>query len=85
MKKAHRPDRATLEWLVAHLDGPVEDLVRKDALFDKLGLDPATFTDPAAVVDILVAHPALLQRPVVVKGDRAVIGRPKDRVRELLS
>ena len=84
MKKGQRPDRATLEWLVAHLDGPVAELVRKDALFAKLGLDPATLSDAAKVVDVLVEHPALLQRPVVVKGDRAIIGRPKERVRALL-
>ena len=85
MKKAQRLDKATLEWLVAHIEDPVGDLVRKDALFDKLGLDAAQFHDPNAVVETLLAHPALLQRPIVVKGERAVIGRPKDRVRELLA
>jgi len=36
-------------------------------------------------VAVLVKHKQLLQRPVVVTRDRAIIGRPKDRVRELLS
>lgn len=70
--------------MVAHLEDPVADLVRKDAQFEKLGLNPDDYNDPGAVVDILEKHPALLQRPLVVKGDRVVIGRPKDRVRELL-
>jgi arsenate reductase (glutaredoxin) len=35
-------------------------------------------------VAVLLAHPQLMQRPVVVKGDRAVIGRPTERVTELL-
>lgn len=81
-----RPDRATLEHLVSILEDPVEDLVRKDSVFKKLELDPADYVDnPTAVVDLLVERPALLQRPVVVKGDTAIIGRPKSRIAELLA
>jgi len=79
------PDRAELEWLVAHLEDPPSDLVRKDSLFKKLGLDPADLQSADAVVGIILRHKMLMQRPVVVRGDRAIIGRPKDRVRELLS
>ena len=80
------PDRATLEHLVSILEDPVEDLVRKDAKFDKLGLDAASLEgNPTAVVDVLVAHKELLQRPVLVKGDRAIIGRPKDRIEPFLN
>jgi arsenate reductase (glutaredoxin) len=80
------PDRAALEHLVAILEDPVEDLVRKDSKFKKLELNPDDYVEnPAAVVDILVAHKQLLQRPVVVKGNRAIIGRPKDRIAALLS
>jgi arsenate reductase len=80
-KKAERPDRATLENLVAIIEDPVEDLVRKDSLFKKLGLNPADYVGkPRAVVDILEKHPALLQRPVIVRGKKAIIGRPRDRV-----
>lgn len=79
------PDRAELEHLVSILEDPVEDLVRKDSKFKKLELNPDDFVDnPEAVVDILVAHKQLLQRPVVVKGKKAIIGRPKDRIAELL-
>lgn len=86
MLKAERPDRETLESIVAKLEDPVEDLVRKDAQFKKLDLDAdALVGDAGAVVDLLVDHPQLLQRPVLVKGDRAIIGRPKDRVPEFLS
>lgn len=75
------PDRATLQKIVAGLEDPVEDLVRKDAKFKKLELDPDDFVDnPDAVVDILVEHKQLLQRPVIVKGKKAIIGRPKDRI-----
>ena len=79
------PDRATLEMIVEALEDPVEDLVRHDANFTKLGLDAGDYTTPAAVIDLLLEHPKLMQRPVLVKGDRAIIGRPKDRVEPFLA
>ena len=80
------PDRAALERIVKGLEDPVEDLVRKDSQFKKLGLDPDDYVDNAeAVIDLLVERKALLQRPVVVKGRKAIIGRPKDRIRDFLS
>jgi arsenate reductase (glutaredoxin) len=79
------PDRDELTWLVAHLEDPPADLVRKDSLFKKLGLDETDYRTPEAVVDIIAKHKMLMQRPVVVRGERAIIGRPKDRVRDLLS
>ncbi len=79
------PDRAALERLVDALEDPVEDLVRKDSKFKKLELDPEEYVgNPAAVVDLLEQHKALLQRPIVVKGNKAIIGRPKDRIAEFL-
>jgi arsenate reductase (glutaredoxin) len=41
--------------------------------------------NPEAVIDLLAEHPRLLQRPIVVKGDKAIIGRPKDRISEFLA
>ena len=78
------PTRGELERIVTILVDPVTDLVRKDARFAALGLQAADYTDRKAVIDLLVEHPELLQRPVLVKGDRAIIGRPKDRVRDFL-
>tara|TARA_A100001037_G_scaffold15435_1_gene13767 strand:+ start:289 stop:567 length:279 start_codon:yes stop_codon:yes gene_type:complete len=81
-----KPDRPQLEALVGMLEDPVEDLVRKDSKFKKLGLDPADYEgNPAAVVDVLERHPALLQRPVIMRGGKAIVGRPRDRVPEFLS
>lgn len=80
------PGRAELEKIVAALEDPVEDLVRKDSKFKKLELDPADFVgNPEAVVEILVKHKQLLQRPVLVKGKKAIIGRPKQRIVDFLS
>lgn len=60
------------------------ELVRRDALFAKLGLADADVQTPEQVVDVLEQHPKLLQRPVVVTASRAIVGRPKSRVAELL-
>jgi arsenate reductase len=78
-------DRAALEDLIGKLEDPVADLVRKDPYFKSLDLEAADYTTPDAVIDLLVEHPRLLQRPILVKGDRAIIGRPKDRVPGFLS
>ena len=40
--------------------------------------------DPKAVAELLDQYPRLMQRPVIVKGDQAIIGRPKDRVAAFL-
>ena len=80
------PDEAALTHIVSILEDPVEDLVRKDSKFKKLELNPEDFVNnPKAVVDILVKHKQLLQRPVLVKADKAIIGRPKARIVEFLA
>ena len=80
------PGREDLEKIIAGLEGPVEDLVRKDSKFKKLELDPDDFVgNPEAVIEILVKHKQLLQRPVIVKGRKAIVGRPKQRIYDFLS
>lgn len=80
------PDEKTLRSIIKGLEDPVEDLVRKDSKFKKLELNPDDYVGNVdAVVDILVKHKQLLQRPVVVKGRKAIIGRPKDRIATFLS
>jgi arsenate reductase len=78
------PDRATLERFLALLAGPPADLVRKDKRFKELGLDERRYVTREQVVDLLLEHPELMERPVVLRGDRAVIARPSERVLELL-
>jgi arsenate reductase (glutaredoxin) len=80
-----RPDRAALESIADRLEDPVADLVRKDSLFKTLGLDASDYVERGPVVELLAQRAALLQRPIVVRGNRAIIGRPKQRIRDLLA
>ena len=77
--------RGELVELLDRLGGDPAALVRTgEPLFRELGVDRSSLDDAAAVADLLAEHPKLLERPVVVVGDRAVIGRPPERVLELL-
>ena len=78
------PDRATYERFLALLAGPPADLVRKDKNFKELGLNEADYQTDEQVIDLLLEHPVLMQRPIVVRGDRALIARPSEKVLELL-
>ena len=79
---SEKPDEATLRDLIAKLEDPVENLVRKDSQFKKLELDEGDYVEnPDAVVAVLLRYPRLMQRPVIVHGDQAIIGRPLDGVK----
>ena len=60
-------------------------MVRRDSMWKKLGLTDDDAATDDQIVELLVKHKQLLQRPVVVTADTAIIGRPKDRVTELLA
>lgn len=79
------PDAETLRGIIAKLEDEPTALVRRDSKFKKLELSEDDVQTVDQVVDILVKHKQLLQRPVVVTADKAIVGRPKDRIRELLS
>ena len=70
--------------LLAAIGGDPAELVRKDSHFKELGLDADDYQSTEAVAALLAEHPKLMQRPVAVLGDRAVIARPSERVEELL-
>ncbi len=77
------PNKATLESILATLDGPPADMVRKDKRFQELKLKTEDYTTKAQVVSILLKHPELMQRPIVVRGKRAVIARPPEKLDSL--
>jgi arsenate reductase len=79
------PDRATLERILDAIPDEPSALVRTDdKRFKELGLHAADYTTRDAVIALLLEHPALMQRPVVFVGDKAVIARATDKLLDLL-
>jgi arsenate reductase len=79
------PDAATLGAIIDKLEDPVTTLVRRDSMWTKLGLTDDDAATREQVIALLVKHKQLLQRPVVVTPTKAIIGRPKERISELLA
>ena len=77
------PTREELEHVLALLgtDDPRAITRTNEPEYKQLGLEGAPRDE---LLDAMVAHPRLIQRPIVIHGDRAVIGRPPERVLELL-
>jgi len=75
---------AELADLAQRLGRPLRELVRsKEPAYGELGLGPKA--SDAALLAALASHPALLERPLLVRGPRAVIGRPPEAILELLA
>ena len=83
--RSNPPGADELRAIIAKLDDPPTTLVRRDALFAKLGLTDADVATVDQIVDVIVNNKMIMQRPLLVSDDRAIIGRPKERVREFLS
>ncbi|MGD2139518.1 MAG: arsenate reductase (glutaredoxin) [Burkholderiales bacterium] len=77
------PDKATLKMLVRKLSLRPESLVRKGEDTFKQHYAGKTLTDDQWF-EALEKFPILIERPIVVKGERAVLGRPPENVLELL-
>jgi arsenate reductase len=77
------PSRAELERVMGLLgsDDPRAMMRTGEPVYRELGLAHA---DRDALLDAMVAHPILIERPIVIRGDRAVIARPPERLLELL-
>lgn len=77
------PDRAEVERVMGMLgiDDPRQMMRTGEEIYGALGLADA---DPDALIDAMVAHPILIERPIVIRGDRAVIARPPELVEQLL-
>jgi arsenate reductase (glutaredoxin) len=75
---------AEIRELVRKTGRPARELFRaREPVYAELGLGERQPDDDEAIA-LMAEHPALMQRPVVVRGDRAVLGRPVERVLELL-
>ncbi len=78
------PTRETLMALIAQMAVPVRDMMRrKEALYHELALDNPALGD-AALVDAMLAHPILMNRPIVVTPLGARLCRPPEAVLDLL-
>jgi arsenate reductase len=79
------PDRATLERILDAIpDEPIALVRTGDDKFKAAGLTKADVQTRDQVIDVLLKHPEVMERPVVFVGDRAVIARPSEKVLELL-
>ncbi|MBE8191775.1 MAG: arsenate reductase (glutaredoxin) [Alphaproteobacteria bacterium] len=77
------PDLKTLRSLQKMLSLPIRDLMRpKEALYKTLAL--ANTTDEQDLLKAICAHPILLERPIFIYKDKAVIGRPPENVLDIL-
>ena len=82
------PTMAEIVDLLARMKlAPRELLRRRGTPYDELGLDDPTLSD-ADLIDAMVKHPILIERPIVVvrdaAGERAALGRPPENVLEIL-
>ncbi len=77
------PTRAELERVLGMLgtDDPRAMIREKEPVYAELGLADA---DRDALLDAMTTHPILIERPIVIRGGRAVIARPPERLLELL-
>ncbi len=78
------PTPAELTQLLQQLGMRPRDLLRKkESLYRELQLDDETLSDQA-VIDAMCANPKLIERPIVVKANKAALGRPPEAVLNIL-
>jgi arsenate reductase len=78
------PDAATIKWLLKLLDLNARGLLRTgETIYRELGLDDPALDD-TALIAAMVAHPILIERPIVVADGKAAIGRPPEAVLPIL-
>ena len=76
--------RKKLTELIGKMSLKPRDLLRKsEPVYKELGLAEDKFSDNE-LIGLMIEHPDLLQRPIVERGNRAVLGRPTENVKELL-
>jgi len=74
---------ATLRALLKKLDIPARDLLRKkEETYKTLGLNNPDLSEDE-IIAAMVEHPELIERPIVVRGEKAVLGRPPENINDL--
>mgnify|MGYP000571996343 CR=1 FL=1 len=78
------PNREQLEEILGKLGMGIRDLLRQgEAEYKQYQLGDSSISEDI-VFEIVAEHPRLIERPIIVRGERALIGRPPERVLELL-
>jgi arsenate reductase len=76
--------KAKLKDLLSKMKLTPRDILRtSEPIYRELGLGKSEFTDDE-IVSLMIKHPDLIQRPIVERGKRAVLGRPTENVKALL-
>jgi arsenate reductase len=77
------PTKAALLQIIEQLGIAPEALVRKNEALWKEKYRNRKFSGDE-IIDLLLEHPKLIERPILIKGNRAIIGRSEDKVREFM-
>ena len=79
------PDKETIKKLLKMLGfSSARELMRtKEAIYKELGLKDET--DEEKLIEAMVEHPKLIERPIIIKGDKAIIARPPEKVSDFLN
>ena len=76
--------KAKLKDLLRKMGMKPRDLLRtKEAIYKELRLGERNLSD-SEIIDLMIEHPDLIQRPIVEKGTRAILARPPERLKEIL-
>lgn len=79
------PSKDDLQKINEKLNTPITDMIRfKEPLAKELSIGKEDNRTTAQWIEILHENPKLIERPIVVKGDKAVIGRPPENVLSLI-
>jgi arsenate reductase len=78
-----RPSKEEIKKVLAMLGAKPRDIMRtKEAIYKELGLKDVE--DDEKLIEAMAAHPRLIERPIVIKEGKAVLGRPPQKVLELV-
>ena len=76
--------KSKLKELLSKMKMPARELLRRaEPVYQELGLAQKDLSEDE-LIDLMVRHPDLIQRPIVEKGSRAILARPAERIKEIL-
>ncbi len=78
------PTKDELRQVLGYLNMPAENLVRKNEVVWKENYRGKNLSEEE-ILDAMIANPKLIERPIVVRDNRAVIGRPTEKIMDLLT